>query len=175
LLLPLSCCPLLAQVRLIANSEGQEVLKPLAVRGITLRTVSACNDGPVLVTLQRERIQLALPTIRIINNERAIAVLTAYQGRNKKAVAAQIIQYATLVAAAMGGMNEVPAQVVGWLASASLGADQVGRKLAGEVPALGPLLAGVSSEPLVLGPGQCGTRTYYAAISSAKPVEAVIR
>lgn len=41
---------------------------------------------------------------------------------------------------------------------------------------LAPYLAGLSDEPLTLGPGQCGSRTVFAAlVHGAKQIEAVIR
>lgn len=167
--------PGISQVRILATPEPMAVVRSVGLRDMGLWSAAVCNDSAVPVSLQRERLVQALPTVRIISSERARAVLAYSRGRTKKAVAARVIRYVLIGATAGAGLAQVPARAVGYLAVGLGVADQVAARLDNDVPSLAPLLSGMSDEPLALGPGQCGSRTVFAALQiGAKPIEAII-
>jgi hypothetical protein len=146
------------------------------MRTLGLWSISACNETAAAITLPRERLVLALPSVRIVSNERARAALAYAQGRTPAARAAGVIRYlllgGTVAGAAVGSRKEAVAA----LAGAALLADQVARRLDSEVPGLAPWLAGLEDGPVTFGPGACASRTVFAAlVHGAKPIEAVIR
>lgn len=174
-LLLLIAGPLAGQVRILATPEPMEVLRAVGLRTLGLWTVTACNDSPRATMLPKERLMLALPSVRIVHTDRAKAVLSYAQGRQPRARAVQVIRYALLGAAVASGFaGGSPAASAGLAAGAGF-ADQFARRLEAETPSLAPWLAGLSDEPLRLDPGSCGFRTVFAALQrGARPVEVTI-
>lgn len=176
LALILLCLPLWGQVRILATPEPMmEVLKSLGMKGLGLWVVTACSESGLPVTLPRERLILALPTVRIVSTERARAALEYAQRRTWQARAAGVIRYglmgSTVGTAAAGSQKTV----IAGLALGAILADQVARRLENEIPRLDPWVAGLSDEPLALPPGACGTRTVFAALQrNAHVVEITI-
>lgn len=164
-----------AQVRVLATPEPMVVLQALRVRDLGLWNLSVCNDSATPVVLQHERLVLALPSLRIISSVRAQAVLAHARSRTPRATAARIIRYAPIVATAAAGLSQVPARAVGIMAVGAIAADQIASRLEASTPLLEPLLRGTTDTALELGPGQCGSRTVFAAIQqSVKPIEVEI-
>lgn len=163
------------QVRILATPEPMAVMQSLGMRTLGLWSISLCNDTASPVTISRERVILALPAVRIVSTERARAALAYAQGRTWQARAAGVMRWGLMgstVGAALAGTNK---QVIAGLAVGALLADQVARRLENEIPRLDPWVAGLSDEALTLGPGQCGSRTVFAALQrGAKVTDAVI-
>lgn len=168
--------PASAQVRILATPEPMSVLRSIGLRDLGLWHLAVCNDGAASVALPRERLLLALPSVRIVSNDRARAVLEHSRGRTRKAVAARVVRHLLLGATAGAGAAQVPARAVGYLALGFGVADQVAQRLESEIPSAAPILAGLSDDTLTLNPGQCGSRTVFAALQTgARPVEAVVK
>lgn len=172
----LLCLPLWGQIRILATPEPMAVMQSLGMRTLGLWAISICNDTASPVTIPRERVVLALPVVRIVSSERARAALEYAQRRTWQARAASAIRYGLMgstVGTAVAGSQKT---VIVGLAFGAVLADQVARRLENEIPRLDPWVAGMSDAPLVLGPGQCGSRTVFAALQhGARQVEAVIR
>lgn len=175
-LLTLACLPLWGQVRLIATPEPMVVMQSLGMRTLGLWTISLCSESAVSVTIPRERLILALPTVRIISTERARAALVYAQERTWQARTVSVIRYGLLgstVGTAVAGTRK---GVIVGLAAGALLADQIARRIESEIPRLDPWVAGLDDAPLVLGPGQCGSRTVFAALQrQARVVETTIK
>jgi len=168
--------PLWGQVRLIATPEPMAVMESLGMRSLGLWTVSLCSESPAPVVVPRERLVLALPTVRIVPNDRARAALQYAQERTWQARTAGVMKYILLGATGATALAKTNPNVVAGLAVGTGVAMEVARRLEGDTPVLTPWLAGLDDGPLVLGPGQCGSRTVFAAKQpNVKVVEAVIR
>ncbi len=166
---------LVGQVRILATPEPLEVLRSIGVRGLGLWTLTICNDSPAPLLLSRERLQLALPNIRMVSNERARSVLMYYRGRRPAARAAQVLRYAAMGATIGAGFAGLPASAIAGLAIGTAGADQYSRILESQLPGLDPLVGCLINESMALGPGQCGTRCAFAALKhGAAPTETEI-
>jgi hypothetical protein len=162
-------------VRVRATPEPMSVLEALKLRTLGLWSLSVCNETAATRTLARERLVLALPSIRIVGNDRARSALEYARGRTWQARTASVIRYGLLGATASTALAGSQKRVIASLAAGALVADQVARRLDADTPALAPWLAGLSDEPLVLNPGACGSRTVFAApMRNARVVEVTI-
>lgn len=167
LVLLLLCLPLWGQVRIKATPEPMVVLRSLRMRSLGLWTLAICNDSEQDVALSRERLTLAFPPssgLRIVSSERAREALAYAQRRTWQARVASVMRYGLMASTAGTALAGSQKNVVSGLALGAVLADQVARRLENEIPRLDPWLAGLSDDPLTLGPGQCGSRTVFAAL-----------
>lgn len=138
--------------------------------------ISACNDGPLAVTIPWERIDQASGDIRFIDPDDAMIVLVGHQ---KRTAAAQAVRWGSILASGLSiGLAIASKANLRWSTALSIGASvapaavQVAQ---GQIPSIAPLDTGIKY-PVTLEPGACITDKRFAAkMKNAHVVTATIQ
>lgn len=162
-----------AQVFVMARPEPMLVTNAIPVRVVGMWDLHVCNDGPTPARVPAEKVFIALREIPLISASSARVVLTNRRSQNKKAVAAMLIRYGLTIGTSVTAFGPVAASrtVVGALAFAGVMAAQTERQLQDGVPSIEPFTSNLLDGALELEPGDCQTRTAFAAkVKRARPV-----
>jgi hypothetical protein len=146
--------------------EPMEVLKAVGIASrLGLWRIGICNDSAIAVQIPPERIYMAAGSVRIVSPARASLVLSQRQKQSVKAVMVEVIEYALIGASVIGGggMFSISTKGLGELALATGVAHTVHDKLQGQIPSLAAFTEDALTGPVALAPGQCATKSAFAA------------
>lgn len=154
------------QVTVIYTPEPMVVLSALHFKDLGLWTISACNDSAATVILAPERFQLAAgPRLRIIAPERVQAMLERQRERTPASLVVNLAAGGAFLAAGLTGFGPIAARKE-WTAGLAWGGallTQASGWFKAKVPNLAPYRDSLLTVPIILGPGQCTTKTVFAA------------
>lgn len=164
-LLALSAPPARAQVNLRFTPEPMAV--PTAqianARDLGRWVIEGCNDGAAVATIAAERLDMAAGSIRFVDSDDSLLVLTAHTRRGFWGVMAHwgpIVGMAAAAGLNLGGVIKGPAAIA--LSAGSSVLPTVSTIAQGEVPSVAPLVSSMKY-PITLMPGACFTDHKFAA------------
>lgn len=156
----------LAQVQVQWTPLPNAVVNATVGKGRDIGTgkLYVVNDSSWRVVLPPERVYMALPHVKIIPPEMAMAVLTVRRQSTKKEKVLRVVGYSALGALGLTFWNVPPAAVVRGLAATAGVAQYVREDIQKQEINFAPLFADTLKQPITLDPGQGASFTVFNAL-----------